>query len=108
MDPLIEIVEGWTDRLSLQLTEDGAAFDGTGLTVSALDLVDCDGTVVTPGGTVAWLTQASGTIYYDPAAADFVATKSPYRARVLVTDGAGDKRWYPNDAPAVIVVHPRY
>lgn len=105
---LIEVVEGWTDRLALQLSEDGVALDGTGLTVSALDLVDCDGTVVTTTGDFGWLTQASGTVYYDPDAADLTAAKSPYRLRVKLTDGDSQVRWYPNGAPDTLVVHPRY
>lgn len=101
---LTEIVEGWTGRLTFQLNEDGAAMDGTGITVSALDIVASDGTVVTTTGDYGWLTQASGTVYYDPDSADFVAAKSPYRVRYQLTDGSGKIVWHPDGQPDTIRV----
>lgn len=102
-----EIVEGWTGRLSFQLYEDGAAMDGTGITVSALDIVDKAGTAVTTTGDYGWLTQASGTVYYDPDATDFVASRSPYAVRYQLTDGSGKVVWHPDGAPDFIKVHAR-
>lgn len=107
MARLTEIVEGWTSRLTFQLSDDGVAIDGTGLTVSALDIVGNDGVAVTTTSDFGWLTQGSGTVYYDPDAADFVASKSPYRIRYQLTDGGGAVAWYPNGAADTIVVHTR-
>ena len=107
MPQIYELVEGWTSRLTFQLTDDGAAFDGTGLTVSALDLVGNDGTAVDTASDFGWATQASGIVYYDPDSADFVASKSPYKIRYQLTDGSGKVRWYPNGKPDEIKVHAR-
>ena len=107
MAHLTDIVEGWTSRLSFQLLEDGAAMDGMGITVSALDIVAADGTVVTTTSDFGWLTQASGTVYYDPDAADFTAAGSPYSVRFQLTDGTGKVAWHPNGKPDQIRVFPR-
>lgn len=104
---LTDIVEGWTSRISLQLYEDGVALNGTGLTVSALDIVGSDGTVVTTTSDFGWITASAGTVYYDPDATDFVAAKSPYSVRVQLTDGSGKVAWHPNGKPDTIRVHTR-
>ena len=103
-----EIVEGWTGRLSFQLTEDGDNLNGTGLTVSALDIVGNDGVAVTTTSDFGWITQASGTVYYDPDADDLVASKSPYRLRFQLTDGSSKVVWFPNGAAEEIRVRGRY
>lgn len=107
MAKLTEIVEGWTARLSFQLKDDDVAISGTGLTVSALDIVGSDGVAVDTTGDYGWLVQASGTVYYDPDSADFVASKSPYRVRYQLTDGSSKVAWYPNGAADTIIVHKR-
>ena len=107
MAKLTEVVEGWTTRLTFQLEDDGTAIDGTGLTVSALDIVGNDNVAVTTTSDYGWATQASGTVYYDPDSADFVASKSPYRIRYQLTDGSGKVVWYPNGAADTIIVHAR-
>lgn len=104
---LLEIVEGWTSRLAFQLKENGAAMDGTGITVSALDIVAADGTVVDTTGDFGWIAAAAGTVYYDPDAADFVAAKSPYSVRVQLTDGTGKTAWHPSGKPDQIRVYAR-
>ena len=103
-----EIVEGWTGRLSFQLTEDGVNLVGTGLTVSALDIVGADGVPVTTTSDFGWITQLTGTVYYDPDADDLVASKSPYRLRFQLTDGSGKVVWFPNGAAEEIRVRARY
>jgi hypothetical protein len=107
MAQLTEVVEGWTGRLTFQLYDDGAALNGTGLTVTALDLVGNDGVAVTTTADFGWLVQASGTVYYDPDAADLTAARSPYKVRYQITDGSGAIVWYPNGAPDTIAVHRR-
>lgn len=102
-----EVVEGWTGRLTFQLQVNGANLDGTGLTVSALDVIANDNTIVDTTGDYGWVTQGSGTVYYDPDASDFQAAKSPYRVRYQVTDGGGKVVWFPNGKPDEIRVHAR-
>lgn len=104
---LTEIVEGWTGRLTFVLKEDGAAMNGTGITVSALDIIDKEGTVVNTAGDFGWVTAAAGTVYYDPDAADFTADKSPYRVRYQLTDASGKVVWHPDGKPDQILVHAR-
>ena len=99
-----EIVEGETDPFILPLEEDGVALVGTGLTVTDLMITGREGTAVTTATKFAWAVQASGTITFSPAAADFVAAKSPYKVRVKLTDGNGKIRFYPNGEPAGIKV----
>lgn len=114
MEKVTEIVEGWTGRLSwtlehqLQGATAATAIDGTGLTVSALDVTGADGTVVTTTGDYGWITQASGTVYYDPDADDLLAAKSPYRLRFQLTDGTGKVVWYPDGHAKEIRVRARY
>lgn len=95
------LVEGWTERIVEQLTSDGAVQDLTGLTV-ALQLYDNTDTAVSYAGSSGTVSAASGTVFFDPAAGDLVASKSPYRVRWKVVDGAGKVAYWPagqNDAP---------
>lgn len=107
MSQLYDVVEGWTGRLTFQLLADGAALDGTGLTVSALDLVDAHNHPVQTTGDFGWVTQSAGTVYYDPDASDFVAARGPYRLRYQVTDGGSKVVWFPNGKPDEIRVWER-
>lgn len=107
MARLKEIVEGWTSRLSFQVLDDGAAADRDGLTVTALDIVGNDGVAVDTSNDFGWIDDSVGSVYYDPDAADFVASKSPYRVRYQLTDGSGKVAWWPDGAADTIVVHAR-
>lgn len=101
------VVEGQTSRIEFPpLTEDDEVIDGTGLTVSDLLITGNDDTAVDTTGDFGWASAPAGTVYYDPDAADFDPAKSPYRVRVKLTDGAGKVRYYPNGAPAELVVRP--
>lgn len=104
MSVIAKITEGETARLTLPLLEDGTALNGTGFTVSDLLITGNDGTVVDTTGDFGWVTASAGTVYYDPDAVDFVTSKSPYRVRVKLLDGSSKVRYYPNGAPAEIVV----
>lgn len=107
MAVVAEVVEGWTSRLTFQLEEDGVDLVGTGLTLSALDIVGSDGTAVTTTSDFGWLSQAGGTVYYDPDGTDLRADNSPYRIRYQLTDGSGKVAWHPNGRADEIVVHAR-
>lgn len=104
---IYEVVEGWTSRLTFQLTADGSAIDGTGFTVTALDLVDAHNHPVPTSGNFGWATQGSGTVYYDPDASDFVAARGPYKIRYQLTDGNSKVKWFPNGKPDEIKVWAR-
>lgn len=110
MSRLTTTVEGSTRRMTftLQSTDPATgvttAFVGTGFTLSDLFITGKDGTEVDTTSDFGWLVAASGTVYYDPDAADFVASKSPYDVRFQVTDGAGKVAFFPSaDADQILV-----
>src|SRR5688500_391693 len=80
-------VEGWTAPIDYQLKKNGATFNGAGMTVS-LELRDRNGTVVTETGSTAWLTAATSTVRYTPAATDLTFARSPLRVRFKVVAGS--------------------
>jgi hypothetical protein len=96
MSLLTEVVEGWTKRLTFTLQTDGAAFNGTGMTISNLYITNARGVPIDTAGDFGWVSAAAGTVYYDPDAADFVAGDGPYTVRYEVTDGAGKVVFFPN------------
>jgi len=98
------VVEGDTVRATFTLYENNLAMDGTGFTVTGMLLTGIDGQIVDTAGKFGWVTQANGTVYFDPASEDFKAERSPYRARVQLTDGLGKIRSYPNDGTAEVKV----
>lgn len=104
MAVIAELVEGWTERVTLTLKADGTAVNLTGLTLTDLLITGKDGTQVDTTGDFGVLVAANGTIFYDPDSSDFVAAKSPYRVRAKVTDGSGKVVFFPNAASDVIVV----
>jgi hypothetical protein len=102
-----EIVEGETRRLTFGLRADGEIFVLTGYTVADIILTGADGAPVDTSGDFGLVSATQGTVYYDPDAADFVATKSPYRVRVKVTEDSTSKvRYFPNKIPDEIKVNP--
>ena len=101
---LVEVVEGWTGRLLFTLKSNGVAFNGTGMTLSGLALKGSDGVAVDVTGQFDWVAAGSGTVYYDPAAGELLAAKSPYSVHYEVTS-AGKKVYFPNGAPGYINVY---
>jgi len=99
-----DIVEGETDPFTLPLEEDGVALNGTGFSLTDLLITGSEGTAVDTAGKFVWAVQASGTITVSPAVGDFDALKSPYKVRVLLTDGNGKTRYYPNGEVVGITV----
>lgn len=104
MSLLTEVVEGWTGRLLFTLLSDGAAFVGTGFTLSNLYITDARGRAIDTAADFGWVTAALGTVYYDPDAADFVASAGPYTVRFEVTDGNGKVVFFPNGQADTILV----
>jgi hypothetical protein len=99
-------VEGWTVPLDFQLKDDNVAVNLTGMTV-ALVLQDNNGVVITPAGTTSIFDAVTGKVRFSPAAADLVASKSPYTARWKVTDGAGKVAFFPSGTDDVWIVRPQ-
>jgi hypothetical protein len=104
MAVLTTIVEGETKRLTFTLQADGAAFVGTGFTLSDLVITGSDNSSVDTTGDFGWVSAAAGTVYYDPDSTDFVAIKSPYRVRFKVTAGDATVKYFPSGNPDEIVV----
>jgi hypothetical protein len=94
----LDVVEAWTGPLDFQLKADGVVVNLTGLTVG-LVLKDSVGAVVTVGGTLSILDAVNGKVRFTPAATDLVVSKSPYAARIKVTDAGGKDVFFPNAAP---------
>lgn len=93
--------EGWTERIKYQLSADGAVLNLTGLSVA---LVGKDNLGIDAGfaGAVGIDTPAAGTVFFDPAPSDLVASRSPFRLRWQVTDGAGKIAYFPRADGAMI------
>ena len=94
------LVEGWTERITYQLGADGAAPNLTGMTCVLL-LYDKNRALKTYAGASGIETAATGIVYFDPTAADLVASQSPYSIRWKVTDGSGKVSYFPNADAAV-------
>lgn len=75
-----------------QLRDDGAAFDGTSITL-ALEIVDRSGAVIATPPTVAWLDQAAGTVRVSGCEALAVGS---YYVRYVLTDSNGKVGYIPN------------
>lgn len=111
MPLLLTITEGTTRRRTFTIMTAlpgavAAAFNGSGFTLSNLYLTDKFGNAVTTSGDFGWLSDAAGTVYYDPDAADFDADKSPYLVQFELTDGAGAKEIVPTKGADEILVKP--
>ncbi len=92
--------EAWTERIVYKLTHDGVVLNLTGLTVSLVGQ-DRNGDTVAFTGTTGVVTAAAGTVYFDAAASDLIASHSPYRLRWKVTDGSGKSAYFPRSGPIV-------
>ena len=116
MRPLFSIVEGSTKPLQLTLRTQGTtqsspqAFDLTGYTGIQIVLKNSAGTVVkdtSSGITVTGTT--AGEVEYAPSSSSgdlFVASQSPYRIRIRITDALTKKEYWPNDEEDLIEVNP--
>lgn len=102
----IEVVEGWTGPIDVQLQADGIPPNLTGATVDLI-LKGKDDNAVTTSGNVTIIDAGAAKVRYLPDAADLVAAKSPYRARYKVTDGIGKIVFFPSDRPDAWKVWPQ-
>ena len=115
LEPLTEIVEGWTSKIGpFLISLNGAALNLTGLTVTMV-LRRASGQAVTPGGAIEVLDQTvlanRGKVNYTPVAADFAwepllyTVHQPYELHWKIVDGAGKVAFSPSGAPAIVMVH---
>ena len=93
---MLEIVEGWTGPVDMQLKKNGAPVDLTGCTVSLI-LRGSDGVAIDTAADVSVLEVATGKVRYLPDAEDLVAAKTPHWARFKVTDASSKNVFFPSD-----------
>lgn len=97
--------ETWTITLGLRVS--GAALNLSDYTVTNLYVTGSDGQPVNTSGKFGIISASQGTVYYRPASGDLVASKSPYRVRVEITETASSRtRLFPSKKPDEIIVHP--
>lgn len=104
MSELRETVAGATAPMEWDLKNDGAVFNATNMTPSAV-LRDKNSLVVTIGGTIEWANVAASRVRYNPGSTDLDDSKSPYTLHFTVTDGANKTAYYPDGQPIILVVH---
>ena len=92
VDPLFQVVEGWTEPLISQLLINDAAFNATGMTL-VVTLKDKDGNAVSV--THGWLDASTSQAQIEPATSTFDFPNGPYWIRYKVTDGGGDIIYFP-------------
>jgi hypothetical protein len=85
------IVEGTSEPQDFQLEDDGEALVGTGFTV-ALKLYSNGTLVTTSAPTVAWLSQAAGTVRVSGCEG---LSAGEYRVRFTLTDGSSKVGFVP-------------
>lgn len=89
------LVEGWTERIREQLQSPPGTPFNLGAGTVELVVKDNAGATVTFLGTVGVETPSTGTVYFDPASGDLLASKAPYRVHWKVTI-AGKVAFFPH------------
>jgi hypothetical protein len=98
---IYNIVQGTSEPQDFLIRNDGDALDGSGFTIG-LSIYQ-DGQVPSSVPTVAWLSQANGTVRVSGVN---VLSSGEYRVRFSLTDGSSKVGYVPNgpDADRWIVV----
>ncbi len=91
-------VEGWTGAIALTLKSDGNLVDLQGSSQEFRLFDQCQNEILESGALTAGIL-ASGGLFYEPAANDFLNALSPYYVRIEVTDALGDVTFFPSDLP---------
>lgn len=81
-----EVVEGSTDPIVWNVEDNGASFNGTGMTLTAT-CKDKTGAVVSVNSMLAWVDPTVSQAKLTPAANTFSGALSPYRITLYVTNG---------------------
>lgn len=96
---MLDIREGWTERIRYALTKDGVPLILTSMTVVLVG-TDAIGTA-SFAGSVGIDDAPAGVVYLDPTATDLLASRSPYKLRWKVTDAAGKIVYFPRAEPMI-------
>jgi hypothetical protein len=104
----LSITEGWSAAINLICKIDGimASSFSTGDT-GALILKGADGHIISTTSDVVLVACSTGpyNATYTPDADDLRAKRSPYSARIKVTDNTGAVQFFPHDKPDVWIVY---
>lgn len=107
--PLMSIVEGWTGALPFTCLADGSPVDLTGLTLNII-VKNQAGTIVKQSSSGITVTASTaGQWEYSPSSSSgdlFLASQTPYRVRLKVTDAQSKSVYFPNDEESLIEVNP--
>lgn len=97
----LDLVQGWTERIIVELSADDAVQDLTGMTVQLQAW--SRGRLLTLSGISGALSgsESDGKVYFDPASSDLTAARSPLSIRWKVTDGSGKVAFFPKDEPDI-------
>jgi len=95
----IDITEGWTGGIDLQLQADGAAFDLTGMEITFIKRSACGVESATTCGTYfEHVSSTCGIVRWTPATSnELLVAEQPYWVKVRVTSGTA-KVYFPNGA----------
>jgi len=95
----IEITEGWSGPIDVQLQADGVVYDLTGKTVNFIKRDTCGQEVVTTtsGSQLETIASTCGLVRYTPSTGDLLVSGQPYWVKVRVIAGA-EKVYFPNGA----------
>ena len=100
MSQVVNLVQGWTERVDFILSADGVVIDLTGRTVT-ISAYDKNGTDPAFVGAVAIVDATAGKVGFTPNSGDLLASESPYSVRFKVmTDGY----YVPNGDASIWVV----
>jgi hypothetical protein len=98
----LTFVEGWTDPIVLGLigvnpeTHQESIIDLSNIATVALILTGTDGVAIDTSGAKFTVTDApAGEVTYLPDSGDLVVAKSPYTARIKVTDNDNRDSFWP-------------
>lgn len=102
----IELTEGWTGSIDLQLQADGSAYDLSGKDVAFIKSNACDveWIATTSGSQFETVASTCGIVRFTPSSGDLAVADSPYTVKVRVTSGT-TKVYFPNGAGDVWTIY---
>lgn len=96
--PLIELTEGWTGDIDMQLQTSSGPVNLTGSSVVLL-LRDIRSTLIPTSSDLTIFSATDGKVRYNPDSGDLAAARSPYKSKFKVTDGSGKVVYFPSGRP---------
>jgi hypothetical protein len=93
----IELTEGWSGSIDLQLQADGAAYDLSSKTVTFIKRTasGVEWIATTSGSQLEQVASTCGLIRYTPTTGDLLVVDQPYWIKVRVTSGPSNV-FFPN------------